>query len=84
MVVSDATLTAHFSRPALHHVSHVESNIMNILRRWAAGVRARDESGQTMAEYAVVISVITATIVASFALLSSSSSDIMQQVTNTL
>jgi Flp pilus assembly pilin Flp len=38
--------------------------------RWANALRAR-EDGQTMAEYGVVLSVITLAIVAVFALLSS-------------
>ena len=43
--------------------------------------RLRDESGQTMAEYAVVLGVITVAVVAALTLLSGKISDVLGSVT---
>lgn len=53
------------------------------LLRCIARVR-EEEAGQTMVEYAVVLAVITGAIVATFALLSSASTDLINNVVSYL
>ena len=51
-----------------------------LVRQLVAEVLQRGECGQTMAEYAVVLAVITVSIIASLTLLSTTASGIIQTV----
>jgi len=54
---------------------------MNYLRQRVAEVLQRGESGQTMAEYAVVLAVISIAVIASLTLLSTTITSMIQIVT---